>query len=255
MAFPVPKDVRTGRDFEPIELERTTRRPFELADPTKSVDPGEWMKMVTSGGKTKAAKLAATDDAASPALGAKVSWTRYRPGDLVGGQSDAGANKLVDLLGGRHAGRTKLYVTASSYAPGDLLVPVYDPVTERGVLDSLSPLELERSITHDAADSVVAATKTWTFTNGGFSAADVGRKLVVANASTAGNNGTFTIATAPSGTTITTTEAPAADETFGGTVTQQIFVVAGTTALFMQYAVARVIEVASGVLHYEAPAF
>lgn len=254
MTFPVPKDVRTGRDFDLLDAERLVRREHLLVDPTVSVDYGEWMKLVTSGGITKAAKLTSSDNAATPAIGAKVSWTRYRAGNMVSGQSDAAVTKGVDLLSGRYSARTKLYVAASAYAPGDLLVPVFDTVSGRGVLDSLSPTELQRTITHNAGDGVVALTKTWTFVNGAFSGADVGRLLVVAGAATGGNNGTFVIATAPTATTITTVASPAADESFGGGVTQAIFVNAGTLATFLELAVAKVIEVVSGVLYYEAPA-
>lgn len=81
---------------------------------------------------------------------------------------------------------------------------------------------LDRSITH-GADSVVAGTKTWIFASGAFSGPDVGKKLIVAGASNSGNNATFTIASVTNGTTIVTTESPAADETFGGGVTQSIW--------------------------------
>jgi len=92
----------------------------------------------------------------------------------------------------------------------------------------------ERAITPNAADNVTAATKTWVFANGAFVAGDVGKKLLVLNATTPGNNGVFTIATVVDPTTITTVEAPAGDETFsGGTVTGDIF--AATSAPSIGY--------------------
>lgn len=83
--------------------------------------------------------------------------------------------------------------------------------------------DINRAVTHNAADAVVQATKQWTFVNGAFTAADVGRKLFMANAADAASNGVFTIGSVLSTTTITTVEATGADETFGGTVTQDIY--------------------------------
>lgn len=83
--------------------------------------------------------------------------------------------------------------------------------------------DLVRVIAHDVADNVVAATKTWMFTNGAFVTADIGRLIFIANAATPGNNGVFTIGSVVNGTTITTVEAPAANETFGVTVTQAVY--------------------------------
>lgn len=81
---------------------------------------------------------------------------------------------------------------------------------------------LVRNISHDVADNVVAATKTWTFTNGAFTSADIGRLLFMANTAS-GNDGVFTIGNVISPTVITTVEAPAADETFLGGVTQDVY--------------------------------
>lgn len=77
--------------------------------------------------------------------------------------------------------------------------------------------DLSRAITHDAADNVVAATKVWQFTLGDFTAADVG-KLMVIGATASGNDGVYTIFQVNSGTEIVTIEAPAADEVAGATV-------------------------------------
>jgi hypothetical protein len=84
-------------------------------------------------------------------------------------------------------------------------------------------VDLVRAVTHNAADAVVASTKTWSFVNGAFTSADVGKLIFVAGAATSGNNGVFTIDSIVSSTQITTVEAPAADETFGSGVTQIIY--------------------------------
>jgi hypothetical protein len=82
---------------------------------------------------------------------------------------------------------------------------------------------LNRAITHDAADAVVAGTKNWHFTNGAFTGGDVGRILFTAGTSNSGNKGAFTIASVIDGTHVTSVESPGADETFGGGVTQSIY--------------------------------
>lgn len=112
-----------------------------LLDPLLPVDVGEWMKPVTSGGFTKASKLiTAVDTLAAPALGARVSWTRYRSGDANQGQSDAMATKTIDILSGTYQAKTKIYDSASVlFAPGRLLVAKFDTVSGRGFLDALDP--------------------------------------------------------------------------------------------------------------------
>ena len=90
---------------------------------------------------------------------------------------------------------------------------------------------IERSITPNGADNVTAGTKTWIFANGGFSASDVGKYMIVTNAVTPGNNGVWTIASFVGATTITTVESPAGDETFSGAdVTGDIYPTAGTSS-------------------------
>lgn len=83
--------------------------------------------------------------------------------------------------------------------------------------------DLDRAVAHNAADAVVAATKTWSFVNGAFTSADVGRLLFMRGTSNASNAGAFTIGSVVSGTQITTIEAPGANETFGVGVTQSIY--------------------------------
>jgi hypothetical protein len=77
-----------------------------------------------------------------------------------------------------------------------------------------------RSITH-GADSVVAATHTFTFANGAFTFDDVGALLTVSGTAN-GNDKVYTIKSVTSGTVVVTVEAPAADETFGSGVKQAI---------------------------------
>lgn len=140
MAFPVPKDVRAARDFELIRGgDESLRNSMPIANPAVRIDVGEWLKPVTSGGVTKAAKIIVTDDLTSPALGAKVSWTLFVPGDPFTGQSDAVATKTVDLLSGTYQAKTKLYNTGGTFVPGYLLVAVFDAVNSRGYLDALDP--------------------------------------------------------------------------------------------------------------------
>lgn len=80
-----------------------------------------------------------------------------------------------------------------------------------------------RSSAAHSADAVVEATKTWTLTNGAFTAADVGRILEVKGTANSGaNDGFYTIASVTSTTVVVTTQAPAADETIGAVGTRRI---------------------------------
>jgi len=74
----------------------------------------------------------------------------------------------------------------------------------------------------DGVDTVVAATKLWTFSNGSFTSADVGRLLFMASATAPGDNGVFTINSVVGPTQVTTLETPGADETFTG-VSQTVY--------------------------------
>lgn len=141
MAFPVPKDVRTVRDFELVlGQDELLRQSMLIADLTKPIDVGEWVKPTTSGGVTKAAKLVAGDTLAAPALGARASWTRYRENDTYQGQADVVATNKVDIISGTYQAKTKIYDTGSAtFAPGRLLVAKHDAVTDRGFLDALDP--------------------------------------------------------------------------------------------------------------------
>ncbi len=138
MTFPVPKDVRGTRDFELVfGQDEVLRNSFQLDDPTVDVLVGEWMKPGAGG---VAVKIDSGDILAAPAMGAKVSWTLYKHGDPVAGQSDAIATKSVDLLSGTYQAKTKLYNTGSTFlAPGNLLVAVYDSGVDGGVLDAPDP--------------------------------------------------------------------------------------------------------------------
>jgi len=139
MAFPVPKDVRAARDFELIlGQDELLRKEFPLADPTEEINVGEWVKPVTSGGATKVQKLEVADDIDAPAKGCKVSWTLYRQGDMWNGQSDAVATGNIDVLSGTYEAKTKFFNTGGTFAPGYLLVPVYD-ATLGGILDAPNP--------------------------------------------------------------------------------------------------------------------
>jgi hypothetical protein len=65
-------------------------------------------------------------------------------------------------------------------------------------------------------DAVVSGTKTWTFANAAFTAADVGGTFTITGTDL-GNDGTYTIASRTNATTVVSVEAPTADETFDGT--------------------------------------
>lgn len=141
---------------------------------------------------------------------------------FVGG--DVG--KVILVRGATTAANSKEYTIAS------IVSSVKAGVTEAPGVDEVMPstarawiTSLDRSVAHNAADAVVAATKTWSFVNGAFVAGDVGKLLFVAGAADAGNNGIFKIATIVSATSVTTEEAPGADETFGGGVTQKVYTI------------------------------
>ena len=146
MAFPVPKDVRAARDFELVKgQDEMLRAPFELHDPAEDIDIGEWLKPVTSGGVTKFRKLEVANDIAAPAPGCKCSWTLYRHGDAFNGQADAMATGTIDVLSGSYQAKTKFYNTGGTFAPGYLLVPVYD-ATKGGILDAPDPAGLAAAL-------------------------------------------------------------------------------------------------------------
>ena len=117
--------------------------------------------------------------------------------------------------------------TASLAVHAKPFMPFGDPVvlgplsTSAGtigqVVNDQSDASTKRTIAH-GADSVVAATKTFTIANGAFSAADVGANFNVFGSAN-GNDGTFTIATVTSATVIVVVETVTADETFGAGVT------------------------------------
>jgi hypothetical protein len=65
-------------------------------------------------------------------------------------------------------------------------------------------------------DHVVSGTKTWTLSAGNFGQGDVGGTFVI---NTGLNAGSYVIATVIDATHVTSVGAPAANETFGGTVT------------------------------------
>lgn len=139
---------------------------------------------------------------------------------FVGG--DVG--KVILVRGATTAANSKEYTIAS------IVSSVKAGVTQAPGVDEVLPAaarawitSLDRSIAHNAADAVVALTKTWSFVNGAFVAGDVGRLLFMAGAAAAGNNGVFKIATVVSPTVVTTEEAPSADETFGVGVTQKVY--------------------------------
>ena len=153
MAFPVPPDARAANTFEVVKgLDEALRFSQILKDAaTVNVDMGEWLKPVVDGGVTKYGKLAnGVDILATPAKGARASWTLYRNNDTSAGQADAVATGNVDVLSGTYAAKTKLYNTSGSFlAPGNLLVAIFDSGVGPdggGYLDAPDPSSL--SIAH-----------------------------------------------------------------------------------------------------------
>lgn len=103
----------------------------------------------------------------------------------------AGSNLMV-FPPNSSAGNYRLYYT-----------PKYIPI----FINSLTP------------QTVQASTHDWLFTNGAFTAADVGNYLVVSGASHAGNNGTFLITAVTDLSNVVTANATTlVDEAFGGGV-------------------------------------
>ena len=141
MTFPVPPDSRADNDFTVVRgVNEMVRENLKLADESLPVSYGEWMKRVDSSGVTKAAKLAVgVDTLAAPALGAKVSWTKYVQDDSRNGQTDAMATGSVDLLGGSYHAKTKLYDTGGELGVGSLLVAIFDATQAGGILAGLPP--------------------------------------------------------------------------------------------------------------------
>jgi len=135
--FPVPKDVRGTRSFELVKgTDEMLRTPYPIADATKPVAVGEWVKLNAS---AQAAKVVVGDTLAAPALGAHVSWTNFVPSDMSAGQADVQATKEIDALSGDYQAKTKLYDTGATYVPGTLLVVIYDAPNDRGILAPLDP--------------------------------------------------------------------------------------------------------------------
>jgi hypothetical protein len=138
MTFPVPKDVRATREFEIIQGgDELIRQDLSVVSTTARFDPGEWVKPASSGGVTKAAKIVVADDIDEPALGAKVCWTLRVPGG--DGQTDTLATGKITVLSGTYQAKTKIYNTGGTFAPGYLLVAIFDAAEERGYLDALDP--------------------------------------------------------------------------------------------------------------------
>lgn len=137
MTFPVPKDVRAPRPFELVRgMDQMTRTPAVIADMTKPLIVGEFVKFDAQG---RAAKLDVGDVLATPALGARVCWTLFSPGSSYLGQSDVLATKQADVLSGAFQAKTMYFDATANYLPGAPLVAVYDAVNGRGYL---APLDL-----------------------------------------------------------------------------------------------------------------
>jgi hypothetical protein len=129
--------------------------------------------------------------------------------------------KLIATSGGTN----DLVLTIASVTSGTVIV-VTEALGGNETFGSGVSYEIlggSRSSAAHASDAVVAATKTWTLTNGAFTASDVGRILEVKGTANSGaNDGFYTIASVTSGTVVVTTEAPHANETIGAVGTRRI---------------------------------
>jgi hypothetical protein len=83
--------------------------------------------------------------------------------------------------------------------------------------------DFSSTVVHDNADAVDQGTKLWTFVNGAFTAADIGRKMFVAGADDPLSNGIFTIASVASPTVIGTIEATGATGALGAGTLQDVY--------------------------------
>jgi hypothetical protein len=123
----------------------------------------------------------------------------------------------------------KFYVDPSSRSPllpGPVPRVIGDVTTTDGTVGHIQSDETggfnTRAITH-GTDSLVVATKTFTFSLGAFTFKDVGAKLTVAGTTSGLNDGIYTIVTVTSSTVVVVLEVPGgSDETFGAGVTQAI---------------------------------
>src|SRR6476469_6913253 len=117
-----------------------------------------------------------------------------------------------DLLG-ENVLRDQFVVSSVDYdsdEPFRTRTPQLDWVRGFGIV--LVVEDYVRDLVLDETDHVVASTKTWTFANGAFTAADVGGTFTVTDS--VADDGTYTIASVTNATTIVSTEAVAGDETF-----------------------------------------
>ena len=135
--FPVPPDNRLGSDFQVTKgWDMLQRTPAKIYDKTKSYLLGEFIKRDASGNALKL--VTGVDVIATPALGARINWTKFVPNDFWNGMPDAVATGQLDLLSGLFTVNTKFFDTGATYTPGCPLVAIYD-ATLGGILAPLDP--------------------------------------------------------------------------------------------------------------------
>jgi hypothetical protein len=98
-------------------------------------------------------------------------------------------------------------------AGGAVALPATNVADHECISYELTTAAGTRTIVVTATDNVTAASHTWVFANGAFTADDVGGTLTVSGATNANNNATVTIASVTNATTIVT----------GGTQTNETF--------------------------------
>lgn len=198
----------------------TFKDPTNGAFVNDAVKPGYFLEIASYTAVAGSQRVPAADER-DFLLDAGTNIARLGNAAFVGG--DVG--KIILVKGATTAGNNTGVFTIASIVSGLKAAVTENPAATEELPSTARTwiTTVDRTVTHNAADSVVAATKTWHFVNGAFVAGDVGKLLFMVGTAAAGDKGVFTIATVVSSTNITTLEAPGADETFGGGVTQKIY--------------------------------
>lgn len=115
---------------------------------------------------------------------------------------------------------------AAADTTAHILTPSFSMRNQDSCGVQLVTVRAGRFVDWTSGDAVVGSTKTWTIANGGFTAGDVGRALVVTGS--VSNDGTYTIASVTNGRVMVTGGTPT-NETFTSSV--RFFVRTTATAL------------------------
>lgn len=123
--------------------------------------------------------------------------------------------KYILVRGATTAGNNKPYFINSVSSSVDVVASVAPAANE--VMPALARAwiaALDRAVTVvDSVDNVDKPSRVWTFTNGAFTTADIGKMFYITG-TVSGNDGPYTIGNVTGTNTIVTIEEPAATETF-----------------------------------------